>query len=107
MTSIQHDPAASGAVGVAVPQLIPGSGSVSDSRQDSKGQDWDGGKLEAKITGQCVSEGEIPSEVDADGEIKQDGVRRTEAIAATWGRKTSVMMFIAYVHWCYAGIRLT
>ncbi|KAI7341063.1 major facilitator superfamily transporter [Hortaea werneckii] len=95
MTSIQHDPAASGAVGVAVPQLIPGSGSVSDSRQDSKGQDWDGGKLEAKITGQCVSEGEIPSEVDADGEIKQDGVRRTEAIAATWDRKTSVMMFIA------------
>ncbi|KAI7217658.1 major facilitator superfamily transporter [Hortaea werneckii] len=95
MSSIQHDPAASGAVGVAVPKLLPESGSLNDGRQGSTGQDWDNVKLEARITGQRLSEGDIPSEVDADGEIKQDGVRRTEAITATWDRKTLVMMFMA------------
>lgn len=100
MSSIQHDPAASGAVGVAVPKLIPERGSLHDGRQGSTGQDWDNVKMEARITGERLSEGDIPSEVDADGEIKQDGVRRTEAITATWDRKTLVMMFMAYVHWC-------
>lgn len=107
MSSIQHDPAASGAVGVAVPKLIPEGGSLNDGRQGSTGQNWDNVKLEARITGERVSEGDVPSEVDADGEVKQDGVRRTEAITATWDRKTLVMMFMAYVHCCYVGIRLT
>lgn len=107
MSSIQHDPAASGAVGVAVPKLLPESGSLNDGRPGSTGQDWDNVKLEARITGQHLSEGDIPSEVDADGEIKQDGVRRTEAITATWDRKTLVMMFMAYVHPCSIWNRLT
>ncbi|KAI7256124.1 hypothetical protein KC352_g11339, partial [Hortaea werneckii] len=95
MSSIQHDPAAIGAVGVAVPKLIPEGGSLNDGRQGSTVQNWDNVKLEARITGERVSEGDVPSEVDADGEVKQDGVRRTEAITATWDRKTLVMMFMA------------
>lgn len=39
----------------------------------------------------------VPSEFDADGEIKQDGVRRTEAITSVWDRKTLVLVFITYV----------
>ena len=107
MPSFQHDSAASGAVGVAVPKLIPESGSLNDGRQIRTGQNWDNVKLEARITGERVSEGDVPSELDADGEIKQDGVRRTEAITATWDQKTLVMMFMAYVHRCRIGIRLT
>lgn len=40
---------------------------------------------------------DVPSEFDADGEIKQDGVRRTEAITSVWDRKTLVLVFITYV----------
>lgn len=36
----------------------------------------------------------MPSEHDADGEVKQDGVRRTEAITSVWDRKTLVFVFI-------------
>jgi hypothetical protein len=36
----------------------------------------------------------VPSEFDADGEIKQDGVRRTEAITSVWDRKTLVLVFV-------------
>jgi hypothetical protein len=36
----------------------------------------------------------VPSEYDADGEIKQDGVRRTEAITSVWDRKTLVLVFV-------------
>ena len=38
-----------------------------------------------------------PSELDADGEIKQDGVRRTEAITSVWDKKTLVLVFVTYV----------
>lgn len=36
----------------------------------------------------------MPSEFDADGEVKQDGVRRTEAITSVWDRKTLVFVFV-------------
>lgn len=36
----------------------------------------------------------MPSEFDADGEVKQDGVRRTEAITSVWDKKTLVFMFV-------------
>jgi hypothetical protein len=36
----------------------------------------------------------VTSEYDADGEIKQDGVRRTEAITSVWDRKTLVLVFV-------------
>lgn len=36
----------------------------------------------------------VPSEYDADGEVKQDGVRRTEAITSVWDRKTLVFVFV-------------
>lgn len=36
----------------------------------------------------------VPSERDADGEIKQDGVRRTEAITSVWDKKTLVLVFV-------------
>ena len=38
-----------------------------------------------------------PSELDADGEIKQDGVRRTEAITSVWDKKTLILVFVTYV----------
>lgn len=51
-----------------------------------------------KVDGQNVSvapaELTVPSEFDADGEVKQDGVRRTEAITSVWDRKTLVFMFV-------------
>lgn len=36
----------------------------------------------------------VPSELDADGEIKQDGVRRTEAITSVWNKKILLLVFI-------------
>lgn len=36
----------------------------------------------------------VPSEFDADGEVKQDGVRRTEAITSVWNKKTLVFVFV-------------
>jgi len=39
----------------------------------------------------------VPSEFDADGEVKQDGVRRTEAITSVWNKKTLVFVFVTYV----------
>jgi len=42
-----------------------------------------------------ISDGHaVPSEFDADGEIKQDGVRRTEAITSVWNKKTLVFVFV-------------
>ncbi|GAB7323438.1 hypothetical protein MBLNU13_g05890t1 [Cladosporium sp. NU13] len=42
-----------------------------------------------------VSDGyPVPSEFDADGEVKQDGVRRTEAITSVWNKKTLVFVFV-------------
>jgi hypothetical protein len=42
-----------------------------------------------------VSDGHaVPSEFDADGEVKQDGVRRTEAITSVWNKKTLVLVFV-------------
>lgn len=42
-----------------------------------------------------VSDGyPVPSEFDADGEVKQDGVRRTEAITSAWNKKTLVFVFV-------------
>jgi hypothetical protein len=59
----------------------------------------------AKISGEEPHEGgknpslvsnghTVPSEFDADGEVKQDGVRRTEAITSVWNKKTLVFVFV-------------
>jgi hypothetical protein len=54
----------------------------------------DAGAKDASVT----SDGHaIPSEFDADGEVKQDGVRRTEAITSVWNKKTLVFVFVTYV----------
>lgn len=50
----------------------------------------DGGKSVSR-----VSDGNaVPSGFDADGEVKQDGVRRTEAITSVWNKKTLVFVFV-------------
>lgn len=48
-------------------------------------------------TGATDLEADRISEHDADGEVKQDGVRRTEAITATWDKKTLVLIFVSCV----------
>jgi hypothetical protein len=43
----------------------------------------------------ALSDGhDVPSAFDADGEVKQDGVRRTEAITSVWNKKTLVFVFV-------------
>lgn len=53
------------------------------------------GKDTEKTVNSAESAIEVPAAVDADGEVKQDGVRRTEAITSSWDKKTLVFMCIS------------
>ena len=52
--------------------------------------------FETQMSASLASEGlkGPPSELDADGEVKQDGVRRTEAITSVWNKKILILVFV-------------
>jgi hypothetical protein len=71
---------------------------MGDTHHDAEGNSAklssDGPQDDKKIAQVDEAGVTVPSEFDADGEIKQDGVRRTEAITSVWDRKTLVLVFV-------------
>lgn len=65
-----------------------------DAEGNSVAPSTDGPHDDRKTASVDAADLTIPSEYDADGEIKQDGVRRTEAITSVWDRKTLILVFV-------------
>ena len=91
---------------MAVPTYIPETDHHAAQSRPSQDHVQELGKLGTQVTGEPASERSLPSDIDADGEVKQDGVRRTEAMTATWDKKTLVTMFILYGHLLHQAHRI-